>query len=78
MTAAYVDAPATSPWLDVLARPVTVAEVLECSVEMLEVLREYLFRSAYGFVSSTNSTWGSRKPLILCRAESSIMHEATI
>jgi hypothetical protein len=45
--ASYIDAPATSPGFDVLTWPMTVAKVLKCGVEMLEVLREDLFRGAY-------------------------------
>jgi hypothetical protein len=40
VTAPYIDAPATSSRSNVLARPVTVTEVLKRSVEVLEVLRE--------------------------------------
>lgn len=78
MPASYIDAPATSPGFDVLTWPMTVAKVLKGGVEMLEVLREDLFRGAYVLSVIPPQHEMMCPPLILCLAESSIIHEATM
>lgn len=70
MTASYINAPRTSPRSDVLARPVAVTEVLECSIEMLEVLREYLFCCAYTLLGTQHQYKSARtSDLVSCRVE---------
>lgn len=80
MAASHVHASRSTAGLDIFARPVAVAEVLQCGIEVFDIERK-------NGLDHTCTTFSYRSgdveddflvPLFLLRAKSSIIHDATM